>query len=220
MVVLRVPALTVIAGVAQIVLNAADLDRTCRPYLDSGWRRTFRLERLPNHPAKAGLQAVARSALDMVHLVPPNGTAVEVTRYADGPPAGETVYELIEERVRAHVRHVDRSREFWRLLGFRAQERELLEFRAMLPAWRLQIELLRRRGSHPETSVDAEGCVLVTVLTTAIEPELNRLRASGLLLRCTPSWSERIGDRVVVVAVVEGPSGELVELLQVPREAG
>ena len=63
-----------ILGVAQFVLNVADLDRACAPYLEAGWRETFRAEGLPNHPAKAGLQAVPRRTLDMVHLTPTEGT--------------------------------------------------------------------------------------------------------------------------------------------------
>jgi len=205
-----------IVGVAQIVLNVADLDETSAPYIAGGWQETFRVESLPNHPAKAGLQAERRTALDMVHLTPPAGTAVELTRYEGAPPAGETVYEL-DRRVRVHAADLERSRAFWHALGFAERSDGLLEARAMLPAWRLVVELRPSDGARAQTTVDAGGCVLVTVLTTAIEPELERLRATGLLLRFTPSWTEQIAMRTTVVAIVEGPSGELVELLQAPR---
>lgn len=205
-----------IAGVAQIVLNVADLDRACAPYLADGWRETFRVTSIPNHAAKAPLQAARRRALDMVHLTPAEGIAVEFTCYEGAPPAGETVYEL-DGHVRVHAGELERSRAFWQALGFSERADGLLEAGALLPGWRLALELVDSDRVHPATSVDAEGCVLVTVLTTAIEPELERLRGSGLLLRFTPSWTEQIGTRTAVVAIVEGPSGELVELLQAPR---
>jgi catechol 2,3-dioxygenase-like lactoylglutathione lyase family enzyme len=208
-----------IVGVAQVVLNVADLDRTCRPYLEAGWEETFRVERLPNHPAKAAMQAIERSALDMVHLTPREGLAVEVTRYGGAAPAGESVYEF-DRRVRVRAADPQRSRAFWHALGFSERGDGLLEANAMLPAWRLELELQATGGPRPNTSVDAAGCVLVTLLTTAIEPELERLRGTSLLLRFTPSWTEPIGTRTVVVAIIEGPSGELVELLEAPRRAG
>ncbi len=205
-----------IVGVAQIVLNVADLDRSLEPYLADGWQETFRVPAIPNHPAKAELQAASRHELEMVHLTPPHGTAVELTRYAGAPPAGDTVYEF-DGHVRVHAADLKRSRAFWRELGFSERADGMLETRAMLPEWRLELELVASASAPLATSVDADGCVLVTVLTTAIEPELERLRAAGLLLRFTPSWTERIGTRTAVVAIVEGPSGELVELLQAPR---
>jgi catechol 2,3-dioxygenase-like lactoylglutathione lyase family enzyme len=152
----------------------------------------------------------------MVHLTPREGTAVELTRYEGEPPAGDTVYEL-GDHVRVHASDMERSRAFWAALGFSPQPDGLLNARAMLPAWRLTLELVSSDGARRESTVDADGMVLVTVLTTAIEPELERLRGTGLLLRFTPSWTEQIGNRTVVVAIVEGPSGELVELLQAPR---
>jgi len=154
----------------------------------------------------------------MVHLTPREGAAVELTRYEGAPPAGETVYE-VDDHVRVHAAELERSRAFWHALGFFQRADGLLEARAMLPGWRLALELVRSDRVGPATSVDADGCVLVTVLTTAIEPELERLRRTGLLLRFTPSWTEQIGTRTAVVAIVEGPSGELVELLQAPRRA-
>jgi hypothetical protein len=205
-----------IVGVAQIVLNVTDLEQASAPYLGDGWAETFRVRSLPNHAAKASLQATARSALDMVHLTPREGTAVELTRYEGGPPAGDTVYEL-GDHLRVHASEMERSQAFWAALGFSGRPDGRLEARAMLPAWQLALELVSSDRVGRETTVDADGMVLVTVLTTAIKPELERLRRTGLLLRFTPSWTEQIGNRTVVVAIVEGPSGELVELLQAPR---
>jgi catechol 2,3-dioxygenase-like lactoylglutathione lyase family enzyme len=208
-------------GAAQVVVNVADLDAVCGSYLARGWEETFRARRLPNHPAKIPFQAIERSALDMSHLALDATPAVEVTRYAGHPPAGATVYELDGAALRGGavvgVRTCEprASHAFWRALGFAQRDENVLEARAMLPAWQLQVALRPSGGERPHTSVDAEGCVLVTLLTTAIERELERLAASGLLLRFTAAWEEEVGGRMVTVAFVEGPSGELVELLQV-----
>ena len=206
-------------GVAQVVVNTADLDALCRSYVARGWKETFRADRLPNHPAKTPFQATERSALDMSHMTLAASTSVEVTRYVGGPPEGATVYELDEGGVRLRACEPRASRAFWGALGFSCQGGDVLEARAMLPAWQLRMALAPSDGEPPRTSVDAEGCVLVTVLTTAIERELEQLAATGLLKRFTSAWEERVAGRTVTVAFVEGPSGELVELLEVPGGA-
>jgi catechol 2,3-dioxygenase-like lactoylglutathione lyase family enzyme len=204
-------------GVAQVVLNTGDLDAASRPYLARGWKETFRADRLPSHPAKVPFQAVERNALDMSHLAIAARTSVEVTRYAGHPPAGATVYVLDGAVVRVRACEPGASHAFWRALGFTHRGPNVLEVPAMLPAWRLHVALEPSSGERPHTSIDADGCVLVTLLTTAIERELERLAATGLLLRCTSAWEEQIGGRMVTVAFIEGPSGELVELLQVAK---
>lgn len=206
-----------IIGVAQLVLNAPDLDRGCQPYLDAGWTETFRVDRLANHAVKRPLQAVERSELGLVHLTPPDGVAVEVTCYADGPPSGESVYRLEDRALELRASAAAGSARFWHALGFREEGDGWLQARAVLPVWRLRLRLEPSAEPRPVTTVDACGCVLVTVLTTALEHDLGRLRETGLLLRFTASWTEQIGTRTTSVAIVEGPSGELVELLQAPR---
>jgi hypothetical protein len=207
-------------GVAQVVVNAVDLDAMCRSYLAKGWKETFRAELLPNNPTKIPFQAIERRTLDMRHLTFDAKPAVEITHYIGHPPAGVTVYELDGTVVHLHACEPRASRAFWHALGFSNGGGNVLEARAMLPAWQLQIRLQPSSEERPHTSVDAEGCVLVTLLTTAIERDLEQLAATGLPRRFTPAWEEQLGSKMVTVAFIEGPSGELVELLQVARGVG
>lgn len=48
--------------------------------------------------------------------------------------------------------------------------------------------------------------------------DLERLRDAGLLSRLAPRWEESIDGRLLRVAMAEGPSGELIELLQPSRQ--
>ena len=202
-------------GVAQLVLNTADLDAVRGPYLAKGWKETFRADRHPNHPEKIPFQALARTALDVSHLACTETTAIEVTRYAGRPPAGTTVYELEGEGISLCARNAAASRAFWQALGFTSDGENVLQAPAIFPTWQLRLTLRPSSGERPRTSVDADGCVLVTLLTTALERDLRRLAATGLLVRFTSAWEEYIGGRAISVAFLEGPSGELVELLQV-----
>jgi hypothetical protein len=209
-----------IAGVAQVVANAADLDVAAARFVERGMAETFRVDGLANHAAKQPFQAEERGSLDMLHLSAPGTLAVEITAYVGAPPAGSPSYEFDPAAGEASVRtrDIDASRRFWtEALRFADQGGGVLGFPAPLPAWRLRVRLEAVEGGPAPVTVDADGWVLVTVLTTDMEADLGRLEASGLVLRSTPSWREAIGDREAHVALVEGPGGELVELLETPR---
>lgn len=207
-----------ILGVAQIVVNVADLDGAAAPLLAAGFQESFRAIALPNHAHKRPVQSGDRETLDMAHLTPAGGVAIELTAYAGAPPAGATVYTLKDAELTLTASDPGASTRFWAQLGFAETAPGRLENRAMLPAWRLTITVEPATAERsPRTTVDADGCVLVTVLTTNVEQELARLLDTGFLLRSTAAWTEQIADRSPTVAIVEGPSGELVELLQAPK---
>ncbi len=208
-----------IVGVAQLVVNVPDLVVASRAYTATGWAPTFSTGEIANHPNKLGFQARPRTSLQMVHLDRPGETAIEITSYDGGLTAGATAYELAGGGVRVRCSEPDRSEKFWTALGFVGQGSGRMQARALLPAWRLPIELQTGDSRLHETSVDAEGCVLVTMLTTALEFDLDRVTSTGLVLRSTPSWQETISGRPTTIAIIEGPSGELVEMLQAPDKS-
>jgi hypothetical protein len=208
----------VILGVAQIVHNVPDLDAAAAPLLAAGCEETFSAVELPNNGLKRPMQSCDRTSLDMRHYTPREGVAVELTRYAGPPPAGATVYRHEGADVTLRAAEPEASRRLWAHLGFTEGASGRLENRAMLPAWRLSFAIapVEDRPSRP-TTVDAHGCVLVTMLATDVERELARLAGTGLLLRSTAVWTEQLADRSPKVAMIEGPSGELVELLEARR---
>jgi catechol 2,3-dioxygenase-like lactoylglutathione lyase family enzyme len=210
-----------ILGVGQVVLNVRDLEASEAELVRAGYTRTFEERALPNHAAKAVVQGASRAALDMVHLNAPGPTtAVELTSYGDAPTGRAAFEYLAPAQVRAPTADVEASRRFWEEgLGFREADGGTLAPRAMMPAWRLGVLPVPAAVSADETTVDAEGCVLVTVLSTAVDDDLRRLDTAGHLSRSTAAWSETIAGRALRVAIVAGPGGELVELLEVPRTA-
>jgi hypothetical protein len=211
----------VIVGVAQVVVNVADIG-AARGAFDG--TESFEALDLANHPNKDPFQARHRDRLDMVHLSREGSVAVEITRYHGDPPAGRAPYLLKLDPgatpvVTASVSDMPASIDFWRQAMRFQHGATAGEFKvaAMHPSWQLELRLEPRSGHAEPTSVDAHGCVLITVLTTGIERELQRIHDTGLLLRSTPVWTETVADRETQVAFVEGPSGELVELLQAPK---
>lgn len=202
-----------IAGVAQLVVNVADL-AAARAVL--GGDESFRAQGLPNNHRKAPMQACPREALDMVHLKMPDGVAVELTRYHGLPPAGRACYRRTgAAAVEVLTNDCEASHRFWTAgMRFRS-DGDALDFCGAHPALCLAMTLVPDNGQM--ATVDADGCVLVTLLTTNLERELERLQDGGFLLRSTAAWHELIASRDVHVAIVQGPGGELVELLEAPR---
>ena len=213
-----------IVGAAQVVLNVSDLD-SARAAMQSepGMRETFAALDLANNPVKAPFQRTPRDRLAMVHFAREGRLAIELTAYEGAPPAGVAAYGFDRDGdvpiARLAAADPEASRSFWtRGLRFKEGAEGRLSAPAMHPAWRLDLDLADAAESGAgRTTVDADGCVLITLLSTGIERDLETLAATGLLLRSTAPWRERVADRQTHVAFVEGPSGELVELLEAPR---
>ncbi len=230
-----------ILGVAQIVANVHDLSFSVQALCATGWQVTFRDE-LANHPAKTPLQSRVRTRMSLVHLNPPAPIpAIELTSYVGEQSSARAAFEAAvpglprgavpgvspAERtmsVRLPAAEPEASLAWWcEGLSFwptraRADEQEL-EFRALLPSWRLSLVIARCSPDASSATVDACGVVLVTMVSTDIEADLARVgRTSGSSV-CTGPWEEDVGGRRLRVAMVRGPSGEIVELLQTPKIA-
>jgi hypothetical protein len=203
----------VIVGVAQVVLNVADAEVEAARWEAAGYARSFAVADLPNHPAKTALQGAPRDALAMIHLTAPEpAPAVEVTAYAGAPPAGRAAYTWDGTAARATVTDVAASTAFWcDDLGFVDDGTGVLRSPGLLPSMRLDVTLVEDRDADPAT-VDADGCVLVTVLSTDASGDAERLGGEA--------WTETVAGRELHVAMVRGPGGEPVEILQVPTRRG
>lgn len=208
-----------IAGVAQVVVNVEDTADEGAALERAGYRRTFTQLGLSNQPAKEPFQAAPRQRLDLAHFVPPTpGPAMELTAYDGGPPAGVAAYRLAGTRLSFSASRLEESLDFWTSgLGFRADALRLT-FPAPVPAWRLELDVDPGPIPDEEPTVDAQGCVLVTMVVTALEHDLERL-VGGTTLRRSEIWEERVANRNLRVALVAGPSGELVELLEIASKA-
>lgn len=199
-----------ILGVPQVVVGVADVTAAEAPLLAAGFTRTFAEPALASHPAKAPLLSRPREALAMVHLTAPSARpAVELTSY--GAPGGTAAFVLEDDRVRAPTDDPAASTAFWAALG--RGEDDVVG--GALPGWRLAVAVEPSPARAGATTLDADGCVLVTVATTKVAPELRRLQGLGVLRRAAGPWSEQVAGRALEVAIVEGPGGELVELLEV-----
>jgi catechol 2,3-dioxygenase-like lactoylglutathione lyase family enzyme len=218
----------VILGVAQVVVNVDRLADAEADLTHRGYQRSFGETAIANHPAKAHLQSGARARLGLTHFsAPPCGTAVELTAYEGAPAAGAVVYRLqLPPRpgagpalVTVAATDPEGSHRFWTEgLGFRTgSDDHHLSFPAVMPSWRLDVVLdAAGLGERPVTTVDADGCVLVTLLSTDTETDAARLARPEHGLRSSGMWPERVASRDLRVAIIEGPSGELVELVQLP----
>jgi hypothetical protein len=208
----------VILGAVQVVVNVGDLAGAEAPLSAAGFTRSFDEPRLASHQAKDIMLSGSRDTLAMVHLTPPiPAPAIELTAYAGGPPVGTAAFTMTTSQDITTTTH-DRaaSGAFWDALHAPAGAGGLRRFGAALPAWRLAITTTDGPSRADTTTVDADGCVLVSLVTTNVDAELARLHRRDVLRRATDAWDEPVAGRTLRVAIVEGPAGELVELLQIP----
>lgn len=207
-----------ILGAVQVVVNVADLAAAEAPLTAAGFTRSFHEPRLASHPAKDIMVSGPRDALAMVHLTPPTpAPAIELTAYAGGAPTGAAAFTMDNSHeITTTTDDRAASGAFWDALNAPQTDGGVRRFGAALPAWRLTVTTTDGPSRAGQTTVDAGGCVLVSLVTSNVDAELARLHRGGVLQRATEAWDEAVAGRTLRVAIVEGPAGELVELLQIP----
>jgi len=111
----------------------------------------------------------------------------------------------------------DASAAFWRLFGFapdpaNAPNDRRFRFRGVDGvACSLTLVADSRATALPVTRLDAAGFTCFAFVTTSVDRDLKDLRAAGMKTSAVASITP--GDRPLQVAFVEGPDGEVVELI-------
>jgi catechol 2,3-dioxygenase-like lactoylglutathione lyase family enzyme len=150
-----------------------------------------------------------------VPVFSPHAEIVEVPSLSArcrGPVSGHLSH------VEVHVDNPAASREFWSRLGFQPESGSSgrLAFPRTMVGMGLAIELCERRPTeHPGQFVDDPGCSLIALIDRDATATLRDLEGFG-----SPwaSYPFQINGRRIHIHMLRGPSGELVELIQLaPR---
>lgn len=236
-----------ILGAAQVVVNVASLRRAERALGDYGYRRTFAEPHLNCDPAKRPLLSRDRPTLALAHYAAPTGgTPVELTMYGGGPPGGDAAFQLLRprldlERALPHCKGQgarveapaevqlasdggDEEVRFWSEVGFAptGSSSDPVGFRLRGVVANMRVGLRLDAAASPVTqpTLDAHGCVALTLVTTTIDADCRRSVAAGAAREVCGPWHERVGGRELRVAMLQAPSGAIVELIQLPRSQG
>lgn len=125
------------------------------------------------------------------------------------------------------VSDLERSVQFWKTaMGCRVRSRSapdadrswiLLSFRTPVPAWCLEVVLVQQPPPEPY-ALDARGFPCVAALTTSLEADLAAALQAGAS-ESTGTFEVFVNGKTLTVAVFRGPDGELLELIEIRREA-
>lgn len=113
---------------------------------------------------------------------------------------------------------VPESAVFWeKAMGFSVQSCEMdqaeLSFRALSPSWSIDLILEKNERLAGPTFLDDLGCTCLSFLVRDVPHALEMCAGHGALAVGEP-FPFKVGGKVLDVALVRGPGGELIELLQ------
>ncbi|GEP42482.1 VOC family protein [Brevifollis gellanilyticus] len=111
---------------------------------------------------------------------------------------------------------------FWEAgFGFRRSkqppplpEAVLLEFPSLMPQWRARLLLLPVRETSPAL-LDGPGFRVLSMVVTQFEKDRDRIFANGGALASTGTMEEEIGSKPMLLDLIQGPDGVMVEVFQI-----
>jgi hypothetical protein len=112
------------------------------------------------------------------------------------------------------------ARRFW-VEGLGAADRAVREegrwlcvgYRGPVPAWCLDLFLVEGRGPGADAYLDDAGFSCVALLSNRLDDDLRRAVAAGGRAVGDP-FELTVNRRALRIALLRGPAGELVELIQ------
>lgn len=123
------------------------------------------------------------------------------------------------------VTDLDVACRFWEKgLGFRRSKQPapiagavLLEFPSLMPQWRASLLLLPTEEPPARPLLDGPGFRVLSMVSTQFEKDRARIFEQGGAIASTGTMEEKIGGKEMLLDLVQGPDGIMVEIFQTLR---
>lgn len=123
------------------------------------------------------------------------------------------------------VTDLDSACRFWEKgLGFRRSKQAvpiagavLLEFPSLMPQWRASMLLVPTEGPSARPLLDGPGFRVLSMVSTQFEKDRTRMFEQGGAIASTGTMELTIGGKDLLLDLVQGPDGILVEIFQTLR---
>lgn len=123
------------------------------------------------------------------------------------------------------VTDLDSACRFWEKgLGFRCSKQPspmagavLLEFPSLMPQWRASLLLVPTEGPLARPLLDGPGFRVLSMVSTQFEKDRARMFEQGGAIASTGTMEEKIGGKNMLLDLVQGPDGIMVEIFQTLR---
>ncbi len=123
------------------------------------------------------------------------------------------------------VSDLDAASRFWEKgLGFRRSKQPppiagavLLEFPSLMPQWRASLLLVPTEGPPARPLLDGPGFRVLSMVSTQFEKDRTRMFEQGGAIASTGTMEEKIGGKEMLLDLVQGPDGVMVEIFQTLR---
>lgn len=212
-----------ILGASHLTLASQDAPQAARALEDRGFTLDFTDPRVVNSPEKQPLLSASGRAAKTIgirYFKGRAGPAVELLSYPTAGPdhPSRFIPEFVDGSLVGVTCPVDDLRKaegFWREAGLKPAGGGMLELTAPLPQWRLRLTL-RKEEAGVVPGLDSLGYHCLSLLSSDIDADLKRLSASTLGEASVP-FDVVVNQKTLRAAMVRGPGGGLVELIEVRR---
>lgn len=215
-----------IMGVDHIALSCLEIETACKNLEKDNFKVRFCEKNIPNKIEKKEFLNHYQKTHSLAFIEAQKGPAIELTEHGSSFASGESIYRVQQgkgtiETVEVLACDFEASRSFWRdKLRFeekvlRADEAVKLKLTSPFPQWNLEVDLIQSSGEKRKNYLDVEGFSCIAFISNKIESDLENIWQAGK--RASEVFELEVNRKWLKVAMVEGPSGEIIELIEIQK---
>lgn len=219
-----------IIGTSHISYSSYEIEKDVQKYIAKGYSLKFLEKDIDNSIQKKLFLNRYSSKHSLAVLSGKNGFNLELVEHhplkkTDLEPNNNIMINFCDgyiESVEYRVKNFDLSVLFWEeLLGFSIIETDKsicsLEKKTVIPQWGSKVKLHKTRRNISTPKLDAKGATSFAFLSTNLSSDLFKMHQSSHVV-CGEPFKLEVNGNVLNIAFIQGPSQELIELIELENE--
>lgn len=216
-----------IIGTSHISVSTFNIQKDIEEFCNSGFTLSFLDQHIENNIEKKPYLKKYSSLHSIAVLSGKSGIDLELVEHQreNTDTKNQNIDVVFEggsvKQIEYRVQKPEESLHFWQeFMGFSLIQSEntfsVLEKKSMVPKWNCNVKLTRTEVNYSEPMVDHRGATSFAFFTTNLGKAMDTFQNNYDLFG-TKIFQLNINNKALEIAILSGPSKEIIELIQIKK---
>lgn len=203
-----------IIGLSHISVNTTSIVKKKEEYLRNQWHLLFAEHNLLNSPSKKEFLNEYNDKHHICVLTKEANNDIEIVEHGKKRFKGNNIYFLENNTININCNSFENSYKFWtKGMGFSKNGDIYNKFSPFLK-WNCRIKLIPFKG-NTNCFLDGDGVSCLAFFSTDLNKDTSLLlQGENYCTKHSGNFNLTVNGKNLMINIVRGPSGELVELIQ------
>jgi hypothetical protein len=217
-----------VIGTSHISISTSDIDLDIQKYQEMGFHLKFLNKQIDNHPQKKRFLENYTPKHSIAVLSGKTGIDMELVEHhkIENDKINQGININFDQdsvhSIEYKLQEFESSVLFWeQQMGFEIIKSEdancYLEKKSVFPQWNCKLKLNKSEYVQQKPKLDAVGVTSLAFLSTSLEKDIANIKQKYSLF-CTEIFELIVNNQKLRISIVEGPSYEIIELIELKNE--